>query len=58
MVAQGIRMTMAVAGALAASVAWAQVPQPRSAAEDQVRATELAFAKTMADRDHAAFASC
>lgn len=57
MIARGIRMTMAVAGALAASVAWAQAPASRSAAEDQVHATELAFATTMADRDHAAFAS-
>ncbi len=33
---------------------WAQT---ESSAADQVRRTEIAFAKTMADRDHAAFAS-
>lgn len=31
--------------------------QPESSASEQVRRAEVAFAKTMADRDHAAFAS-
>lgn len=50
-------MCLALAGGLMASVGWAQAPPAAAAVEDQVRATERAFAKTMADRDHAAFTS-
>jgi len=41
----------------AASQAAPAVAPDASALEDQVRATEAAFAKTMTDRDHAAFTS-
>jgi len=47
-------VTVALTLGIAAQVL-AQVP--RAVLEDQVRATETAFAKTMADRDHAAFTS-
>lgn len=51
--------TLTIAGAIAlAGVAAAAAKQPNLAElQRQVRETERAFAKTMADRDHAAFAS-
>ena len=45
---------------LLACAAWvaAQTPAPANAdLKEQVRQTEMAFAKTMADRDHAAFST-
>ena len=44
---------------LLAAPAWAQGPtaEPAATLAEAVRARETAFAKTMADRDHAAFAS-
>jgi ketosteroid isomerase-like protein len=51
--------TWAVAIALLAALARAQAPtaEPAAALAEAVRARETAFARTMADRDHAAFAS-
>ncbi len=48
---------IAIVGTLLAAPAAAQAPAATAALDDQVRATERAFAKTMADRDHAAFTS-
>jgi ketosteroid isomerase-like protein len=50
----GWLVSMAILGAMAAG---ADVRPELSEPADQVRKTETAFAKTMADRDHAAFAS-
>ena len=43
--------------ALAAALAGPAAPAATAALADEVRRTEAAFAKTMADRDHAAFVS-
>ena len=43
--------------AVAVKSSTASAPSPAKAAADEVRATETAFAKTMAARDHAAFAA-
>ena len=47
----------ACAGLLLAGCAGTLPKVPREQAQREVEATERAFAKTMADRDHAAFAS-
>jgi ketosteroid isomerase-like protein len=64
-----LHFTFLAASAIAAAIVWAAVgvsaPTPAWAAEGesnaelgrQVREAEIAFAKTMADRDHDAFAS-
>ena len=61
MAASFARMRAAIAaGACVALVAGCAVSPPRTNAADlqrQVADTERAFAKTMADRDHAAFAT-
>jgi ketosteroid isomerase-like protein len=44
------------AAVLAAAAVWATTPAEHAKIEAQLRAAETAFAKTMADRDHAAFA--
>lgn len=49
-------LALAVGGCAATSTA-APAAQDRAALEAEVAATERAFAKTMADRDHAAFTS-
>jgi ketosteroid isomerase-like protein len=50
-------MRPAVAAALLALLASPLGAQPAPQLREEVRRTEVAFAKTMADRDHAAFAS-
>jgi ketosteroid isomerase-like protein len=53
-----IRLATAVAGICAALLTTAMSQQKKAdALAEQVRATETRFAKTMADRDHKAFAS-
>lgn len=42
---------------LAAAAAWATPPEEHAKLEAELRAAETAFAQTMADRDHAAFAA-
>ena len=49
-----MRTRLWMAGALAA-IAWPAAAETNAELETQVRARETAFAKTMADRDHAAF---
>ena len=46
---------LAMAGALAAALAAPAAAETNAELEAQVRARETGFAKTMADRDHAAF---
>lgn len=52
-------MTTAIAFAVLTALAAAPTPRPETNEElrEQVRLTEAAFAKTMVDRDHAAFVS-
>ena len=50
-------MTLAMIVAALAAIASAQQDDPTSALREEVRAAEIAFAKTMAERDHAAFIS-
>jgi ketosteroid isomerase-like protein len=54
-----MRARLGVLGALllAASLPLGAAPEGNAELEEQVRRTEAAFAKTMADRDHAAFTS-
>ena len=50
-----LRYAVVVLALACASTGWAQSAPSNAVLEEQVRATERAFAKTMADRDHAAF---
>ena len=54
-----MRRTTSLAAVLVAALAMAEVlsAEPVEALATRVRARETAFAKTMADRDHAAFAT-
>jgi ketosteroid isomerase-like protein len=52
-----IRLTMVLVGLMAAAAARTEAAVDVKALADQVRATEQAFAKSMADRNHAAFTS-
>lgn len=51
------RLTVALVGLMAASAGGAQAATDVKVLAEQVRATEQAFARTMADRNHAAFTS-
>jgi len=56
---QGIKTTLALGAALVLSIALTAAGEKAddTKREAELRAAETAFAKTMADRDHAAFAS-